>query len=108
MSTIRFDPYARAEFLEAIKYYEACQPGLGQRFRLAVEAELDRIREMPFQFRVLHAPFRRCLVRKFPYAIIFSIEPKFILVIAVAHTQRKPGYWHKRLDRYESSIGRGA
>nr|VFK25236.1 MAG: ParE toxin of type II toxin-antitoxin system, parDE [Candidatus Kentron sp. MB]VFK31524.1 MAG: ParE toxin of type II toxin-antitoxin system, parDE [Candidatus Kentron sp. MB]VFK75549.1 MAG: ParE toxin of type II toxin-antitoxin system, parDE [Candidatus Kentron sp. MB] len=103
MSTVRFDPDARAEFLTAIKYYNAYQPGLGRRFRLAVEVELDHIRNMPFGFRVIHAPFRRCLVRKFPYAIIFSIEPKFILVIAVAHTRRKPGYWHERSDRYKSS-----
>nr|VFJ66118.1 MAG: hypothetical protein BECKFW1821B_GA0114236_11132 [Candidatus Kentron sp. FW] len=61
MSIVNFNPDARAEFLAAIKYYEACQPGLGWRFRLAVESELDRIREMPFGFRVLHAPFRRCL-----------------------------------------------
>nr|VFK20189.1 MAG: ParE toxin of type II toxin-antitoxin system, parDE [Candidatus Kentron sp. LPFa] len=98
MSTVHFNPDARAEFLEAVKYYEAHQPGLGRRFRLAVESELVRIREMPLGFRVLHAPFRRCLIRKFPYAIIYSIEPEFISVIAVAHTKRKPGYWHERLD----------
>nr|VFK20841.1 MAG: hypothetical protein BECKLPF1236B_GA0070989_12273 [Candidatus Kentron sp. LPFa] len=65
MSMVNFNPDARAEFLEAVKYYEVCQPGLGRRFRLAVKSELDRIREMPLGFRVLHAPFRRCLVRKF-------------------------------------------
>ncbi|VFN02025.1 MAG: ParE toxin of type II toxin-antitoxin system, parDE [Candidatus Kentron sp. G] len=97
MSIVNFNPDARTEFLAAIKYYEACQPGLGRRFRLAVESELDRIREMPLGFRVLHAPFRRCFVRKFPYAVIFSIEPESILVIAVAHTKRKPEYWRERL-----------
>ncbi|PIX25714.1 MAG: type II toxin-antitoxin system RelE/ParE family toxin, partial [Deltaproteobacteria bacterium CG_4_8_14_3_um_filter_43_13] len=34
-----------------------------------------------------------CLIPRFPYSIIFSIEPQFILVIAVAHAKRKPGYW---------------
>nr|VFJ78895.1 MAG: ParE toxin of type II toxin-antitoxin system, parDE [Candidatus Kentron sp. FW] len=100
MSIVNFNPDARAEFLAAIKYYEACQPGLGRRFRLAVESELERIHDMPFGFRVLHAPFRRCLVRKFPYAIIYSIEPGFISIIAVAHTKRKPEYWRERSDRH--------
>nr|VFJ46118.1 MAG: ParE toxin of type II toxin-antitoxin system, parDE [Candidatus Kentron sp. DK] len=104
MSAVCFDPDARAEFLAAIGYYEGCQPELGRRFRLAVEAELIRIREMPFGFRVLHAPFRRCLVRKFPYAIIFSIEPESIRIIAVAHTKRKPGYWHGRLNGHKATI----
>nr|VFJ69104.1 MAG: hypothetical protein BECKFM1743C_GA0114222_105115 [Candidatus Kentron sp. FM]VFJ69870.1 MAG: hypothetical protein BECKFM1743A_GA0114220_105255 [Candidatus Kentron sp. FM]VFK17790.1 MAG: hypothetical protein BECKFM1743B_GA0114221_105025 [Candidatus Kentron sp. FM] len=50
MSAVDFDPDARAEFLAAMEYYEACQPGLGRRFRLAIESELDRIREMPSDF----------------------------------------------------------
>jgi hypothetical protein len=48
----------------------------------------------------MRAPFRRCLVPKFPYSIIFSIEPEFILVVAVAHAKRKPGYWHDRVEKY--------
>lgn len=66
MTSVIFDPDARAEFLSAVQHYENC---------------------------VLHAPFRRCLLQKFPYAIIYSIEPDHIHIIAVAHTKRKPGYW---------------
>ncbi len=100
MSGVVFDPDARAEFLAAVEYYEECQTGLGRRFRTAVEIEIGGIEAMPFRFRVLHAPFRRCLVSKFPYAIIFSIEPDFILVVALAHAKRKPGYWHGRVEKF--------
>lgn len=100
MSNAEFDPDARAEFLAAVEYYEECQAGLGRHFRLAVESELENICEMPFRFRVLHAPFRRCLVPKLPYSVIFSVEPKFILVIAVVHAKRKPGYWHDRIEKH--------
>jgi toxin ParE1/3/4 len=100
MKGIGFDPDARAEFLAAIAYYEECGKGLGHRFRDTVEIKLDHIRQMPLHYQVLHPPFRRCLVPKFPYAIIFSIEPDFILVLAVAHTKRKPGYWLERLETH--------
>lgn len=100
MSSVGFDPDARAEFLAAVEYYEECQSGLGRRFRDAVERELVHICEMPFLFRVLHAPFRRCLVPMFPYAIIFTIDPASILVIAMAHAKRKPGYWHDRIAKH--------
>ena len=100
MSGAAFDPDARAEFLAAVEYYEECQKGLGRRFRETVEGEVDSIGAMPFRFRVMRAPFRRCLVQKFPYSIIFSIEPEFILVVAVAHAKRKPGYWHDRVEKY--------
>ena len=36
---------------------------------------------------------------KFPYAIIYSIEPDHIRIIAVAHNKRKPGYWLIRPSR---------
>lgn len=100
MSGLAFDPDARAEFLAAVEYYEECQVGLGRRFRMDVETELDGIKAMPFRYRVFHAPFRRCLVPKFPYAILFVVEPGFILVVAVAHVKRKPGYWCERTRKY--------
>lgn len=101
MSGVTFDPDAQAEFLAAIKYYEECQPGLGYRFRLFVESAVQSISENPFCYRVLHAPFRRCLLQKFPYSIIFSIESDYLLIIAVAHVKRKPGYWHERREKYQ-------
>ena len=75
MNGVAFDPDARAEFLAAVEYYEECEAELGRRFRQLVETEINNINVMPFRFRVLHAPFRRCLIPKFPYYVIFSIEP---------------------------------
>ena len=100
MNRVGFDVDARAEFLAAVDHYEECRQGLGRRFREAVETEIEHISRTPFRFRMLHPPFRRCLVPKFPYSIVFSIEPSFILVVAVAHAKRKPGYWHDRLEKY--------
>ncbi|OQX19768.1 MAG: plasmid stabilization protein [Desulfobulbaceae bacterium A2] len=99
MSGVAFDPDARAEFLAAVEYYEESQLGLGRRFRTAVTRVLKGMETMPFRYRVLHAPFRRCLVPNFPYAIIFTIETDFILIVAVAHTKRKPGYWLDRMKK---------
>ncbi|HCS91631.1 MAG: type II toxin-antitoxin system RelE/ParE family toxin [Thiohalocapsa sp. PB-PSB1] len=98
MNNVAFDSDARAEFLAAVRYYEEFRKGLGLRFRQTVEAQLGKIREMPFRFRVLRAPFRRCVVPKFPYAIVYTIEPEFILVVAVAHNKRQPEYWNDRVD----------
>jgi toxin ParE1/3/4 len=98
MTVVFFDPEAREEFLSAIQYYEDCLVGLGLRFRHVVEAAIQKTIEEPFRYRVLHAPFRRHLLPKFPYAIIYSIEPEHIRVLAIAHTKRKPGYWLGRSE----------
>ncbi len=97
MSLVVFDPEAKSEFLEAVRYYEDCQHGLGRRFRLVVESATENISKTPFLYRTLQAPFRRHLLQKFPYSIIYSIEPDHIRVIAVAHNKRKPGYWSDRI-----------
>jgi len=96
MISVVFDHDAPAEFLEAVQYYEDSQIGLGRRFRVAVESAVKSIAENPFRYRVLHPPFRSYLLPNFPYAIIYCIEPENILIIAVVHTKRKPGYWIKR------------
>lgn len=96
MTLVIFDPEAQAEFLAAVQYYEDCQHGLGRRFRHVVEFAIQKIVETPFRYRVLKAPFRRHLLSKFPYSIIYSIEPDHIRIIAVAHNKRKPGYWLNR------------
>jgi toxin ParE1/3/4 len=105
MTQCIFDPEAQSEFLAAVRYYEDCQHGLGRRFRLVVESAIQKISETPFLYRILQAPFRRHLLPKFPYSIIYSIEPDHIRIIAVAHNKRKPGYWSNRVpDMGDNSV----
>jgi len=96
MTTVLFDPEAKKEFLESIKFYENCRLGLGKSFSKSVEKAIQRIVEAPFQYRILVSPFRRYLLQKFPFFVIYSIEPDHIRIIAIAHTKRKPGYWFSR------------
>ncbi len=94
MNPIIFDPDARSEFLEAIKYYENCQHGLGRRFRYFVESATKKISETPFIYRILKAPFRRYLLPKFPYSIIYSIEPDHMC----------PFGKHERIDFFPAAV----
>lgn len=40
---------------------------------------------------------RKCIVNKFPFNILYSIEGDYILVIAIAHHHRSPDYWIDRI-----------
>jgi hypothetical protein len=42
-------------------------------------------------------PYRRHVLRRFPYTIIFTGTDLSIEVTAIAHAKRKPGYWLNRL-----------
>ena len=105
MTLILFDPEARSEFLATIQYYEDCQYGLGHRFRLVVQSGVQKISKTPFRYRILKAPLRRYLLPRFPYSIIYSIEPDHLRIIAVMHNKRKPGYWSNRIpDRNDNFL----
>ena len=91
-----FHPQALAEFEQAARYYEERQPSLGLRFYSSVEAALQNIVEAPVQWPLLNHDIRRYLTRVFPYAVLYTVEPKYVLVVAVMHCHQKPGYWLAR------------
>lgn len=93
---VEFHPEALAEFRAAAEYYEQQQSGLGERFANAVEMAVAHIVAMPESWRIIEDGIRRCLTKVFPYAVLFSIEPDHILVVAVMHCHREPGYWRSR------------
>jgi plasmid stabilization system protein ParE len=96
--TYDFHPEARLEYLEAAAFYEERRPGLGARFSLEVEAAIQRIIATPERWRVIEQDVRKCRTHIFPYAILYTIEADSILIIALVHLHRKPGYWHSRLS----------
>ena len=93
-----FHPDAALEFEEAVGYYRARGRVLGDRFAAEVRFSIRRILETPERWRVLEQEVRRCLVRVFPYSVLYTIERDFILIVAVMHGKRQPGYWRYRLD----------
>jgi plasmid stabilization system protein ParE len=88
---------ARAELIDAQDWYENEAPGLGRRFREAVDAVVERMSDTPRQFPVIYKNVRRALLRRFPYALMFVIEAdETLIVIACFHGSRDPAHWQKR------------
>ncbi len=92
-----FHPDALVEYEESARYYAGCQAGLETRFMAAVEHAIQQITSAPEQWRVFEDDVRRCLTHVFPYAILYTIEPDHILIVAVMHCHREPDYWRKRM-----------
>lgn len=92
-----FHSEALEEFGAAAEYYESKQVGLGSRYIDAVESALTHIAASPTAWRVIEGDIRRYLTKVFPYAILYSIEDNYILIVAVMHCRREPGYWRKRM-----------
>ena len=98
-----FHPDAAVEFEEAVRYYQERGRTLGDRFAAEVRRTIGSILATPGRWRVLEDDVRRCLVRVFPYSVLYTIEPNSVLIVAVAHAKREPGYWRYRLRSKPSS-----
>ena len=89
----RFHRLAEREFAEAAEYFERESPGLGAAFITEVERCVAGILEYPESGLVLMRAVRRRLVRRFPYSVLYSVQPDHIRVLAIMHAKRRPMYW---------------
>lgn len=91
-----FHPEAFAEYEEAARYYAERDPGVAERFVATVEDAIERILDSPTRWRAIDEDVRRCLTHVFPYGVLYTIEPDFVLIVAIMHCSREPGYWKSR------------
>ena len=88
-----FTRIATQELEDAVRFYELEYVGLGRRFKEEVRKTALRVAEYPKAWTIERGEVRKCLLHKFPYKLMYSVEEDHILIIAVAHQHRKPDYW---------------
>ena len=101
MLRVRILEEAAEEAIEAAAWYERERPGLGVEFDQAVNAALDLLEDevvplvaMPGNTSAKGA--KRLMLSRFPYDVVVRRLPGEIVVVAVAHQSRRPGYWRRR------------
>lgn len=95
---VRTSELASDELTEAVRWYEARRSGLGGEFFDAITAAISFVEANPEIGAMISADglTRRALVPRFPYQIVYRLRPTEIVVVAVAHLKRRPGYWKTR------------
>ena len=96
MTRHSFLPQAREEIGAAVAYYNGESPGLGHELARQARQLCSLIAESPLAGQEVRPGIRRRLLRRFPYAILYAVEGSDILIIAIAHQRRRPGYWRDR------------
>ena len=90
-------PEAEAEIDATAAVYEAQRRGLGASLIAAIEGAVSFLRTYPEAGAPIGGSYRRVLVRRFPYAVIYRLDPDGAFIVAVAHVRRRPGYWRRRV-----------
>ncbi|MEO6786917.1 MAG: type II toxin-antitoxin system RelE/ParE family toxin [Chthoniobacteraceae bacterium] len=97
MTSHRLDCLAGCDIEEAAAFYESKRAGLGAAFRIAVAEPLNRILATPEFFPIIRSGIRRCLVRRFPYSVLYHYDGEIVDVLVVTDLRRKPDWWAARV-----------
>ena len=86
-----------AQFEKARLHYERVREGLGQEFEAGVDAAVQRVKASPQMFRKAWLHYRRCLVERFPYAVIYEDLDEGVHIVAISNLHRHPDHWKSRV-----------
>jgi toxin ParE1/3/4 len=95
---LRFHRRAVEEIDDEVDYHESCQPGLGA----ALEDEIDAVLDVSLQHPEaapkwkVRADRRVAVLDRFPFTLPYQITEQGVIILALAHTSRRPGYWSRR------------
>src|SRR5271165_223009 len=93
---LRFHPQAEQEYLTSLGWYRDRSRIAAANFETAFVQAVERIREAPQRWPIYFREFRKYILRQFPFSIVYREFSTEVVVFAVAHGRRRPGYWRGR------------
>lgn len=94
---LRFHPLATAELEAAFDWYLERSERAATHFVTEITRALESISKNPKMYAENSDDIRRCVVRHFPFLVVYRLKNNRIQVLAFAHGRRRPGYWIDRL-----------
>ncbi|MDZ7718644.1 MAG: type II toxin-antitoxin system RelE/ParE family toxin [Balneolaceae bacterium] len=88
---LEYHPATVSDLNKAVRYYNKQRTGLGNELRTEIYKTIERIIENPYRYFVVDKNIRRCLVRRFPYSILFRVVGSdTIRILVIRHHRRHP------------------
>lgn len=94
---VRFLTLAQQEIDEAVVWFDEQVDGKGMDFLNELRRVIRLVTAYPFASTEIEAGLRKRLFARFPYSLIYGLEARTIVVVAVAHSRRSPHYWLDRI-----------
>ena len=81
----------------AARWYAERSVAAAAAFSEEMDAAESAIARLPDAWPRYGHDTRRYLLRRFPFSVVYRAEPDRLLIVAVAHARRQPGYWKSRV-----------
>ncbi len=89
---------ADVELTTVAKHYKCQRPELARDFLRSFHSTKDAVAQQPDRFSFVEKPVRRARIPGFPYKLIYEELEECVLVLALMHDGREPGYWKGRVS----------
>ena len=87
---LRYTDRSKDDVELAFAWYEKQRRGLGFEFLDCVEVSLNNILSFPEMYGKIYSSFRRCVVRRFPFSVFYTIEGNEIVIHSVFDNRQDP------------------
>ncbi len=98
MLPVVFRPEAAVDVIEAHKWYDNQQAGVGDDFRSALAEVVGRVQSMPRMYVIVIEGVHRAKLRRFPHLLYYRVLDDRIEVLGVLHSSRDPRLWRQRVS----------
>ena len=98
MKPIHFHPDVESDIKGSFSWYEDELEGLGLQFISELEQGFDAISFTPATWVTFEHDFRRYILARFPFSVVYKEEENEVYVVAVMHNSRNPEYWKERMS----------
>jgi len=96
MADVLIGAGAEEDYADALSWYAARSERAARGFEAEFKRAIDAIAEAPRRFPLCDGQHRYYLMRRYPFQVIYREKLEGVLILAVAHAKRRPGYWHGR------------
>jgi toxin ParE1/3/4 len=96
---LRFHPEAEQEYLSSLAWYKERSLAAAFDFENKFQQAISAITESPGRWPIYFLRCRRYILHQFPFSIVYRDLEEGILILAVVHGHRRPGYWRKRVSQ---------
>ena len=94
---IEYHPQTADDLNSALQFYEGERPGLGAECREEIYNAINRIKGSPTLYRKVEGEIRRCLVRRFPFSILYRvIGNEVVRILVIRHHRKHPRFGQSR------------
>lgn len=85
---------------EILFWYKLHSEELSKEFYKYLMFGLNSILKNPNSYQPILKNVRRCLIKKFPYSIVYKLDDRksLIVIVSVYHNSRNPNVWQNRIN----------